>query len=312
LVPLVLVGVVGYLLGGWHLTGLRNTGLSASQIVALRFPEDWDSDQEAAPTTTADAAPSSGTIAQVSAGPSTNSVISGDVDIGLLSPQPMVTEMSGPPAGAAPTTAAVDPQSLAAQSIPTPVISQPAAEQSAPAQTVAFQALVPQMPAQQASVPQAPVQVASIEQISGAAPLLASARPAAELPRESKTAPMVHIIKPPAPPINRRAERPGFVLNDAQIASIRRRLNLTPDQERMWPAVEAALRNLAYTTGHEAHRRGSTGFPAQLASADPNSAEVQDLKSAAIPLIMSFNSEQKDEVRSLAHVMGLDQLASQF
>jgi hypothetical protein len=27
---------------------------------------------------------------------------------------------------------------------------------------------------------------------------------------------------------------------------------------------------------------------------------------------MSFSSEQKDEVRSLAHVMGLDQLASQF
>jgi hypothetical protein len=39
---------------------------------------------------------------------------------------------------------------------------------------------------------------------------------------------------------------------------------------------------------------------------------VQGLKSAAIPLIMSFNAEQKDEVRSLAHVMGLDQLASQF
>ena len=47
----------------------------------------------------------------------------------------------------------------------------------------------------------------------------------------------------------------------------------------------------------------------QFASADPNSAEVQGLKSAAIPLLMSFNSEQKDEVRNLAHVMGLDQLA---
>jgi hypothetical protein len=39
---------------------------------------------------------------------------------------------------------------------------------------------------------------------------------------------------------------------------------------------------------------------------------VQGLKSAAVPLIMSFNSEQKEEVRNLAHVMGLDQLASQF
>jgi hypothetical protein len=39
---------------------------------------------------------------------------------------------------------------------------------------------------------------------------------------------------------------------------------------------------------------------------------VQDLKSAATPLILSFNEEQKEQVRSIAHVMGLDQLASQF
>jgi hypothetical protein len=31
-----------------------------------------------------------------------------------------------------------------------------------------------------------------------------------------------------------------------------------------------------------------------------------------VPLIMIFSSEQKDEVRSLVHVMGLDQLAAQF
>jgi len=29
-------------------------------------------------------------------------------------------------------------------------------------------------------------------------------------------------------------------------------------------------------------------------------------------LIMSFNDEQKQEVRDVAHVMGLDQLAAQF
>ena len=53
-------------------------------------------------------------------------------------------------------------------------------------------------------------------------------------------------------------------------------------------------------------------WAAEVASIDPNAAEVQDLKSAAIPLIMSFSDEQKNEVRSLAHVMGLDQLASEF
>jgi hypothetical protein len=106
--------------------------------------------------------------------------------------------------------------------------------------------------------------------------------------------------------------RPGFMLDDAQIASIKTRLHLTPDQEEMWPAVEAALRNIAYTRAREARRHNAAAGPTQIAAVDPNSSEVQGLKSAAIPLIMSFNSEQKDEVRNLAHVMGLDQLASQF
>ena len=107
----------------------------------------------------------------------------------------------------------------------------------------------------------------------------------------------------------RHANRPGFVLNDAQIASIKDRLQLTPDQERMWPSVEAALRSIAYAKARDASRRDAA---AVVVSLDPDSAEVQDLKSAAIPLLMSFNDEQKNEVRSLAHVMGLDRLASEF
>ena len=107
----------------------------------------------------------------------------------------------------------------------------------------------------------------------------------------------------------RHANRPGFVLNDAQIASIKGRLHLTPDQERMWPSVEAALRSIAYAKARDANQRGAA---AVVASLDPDSAEVQDLKSAAFPLILSFSDEQKNEVRSLAHVMGLDRLASEF
>ena len=80
----------------------------------------------------------------------------------------------------------------------------------------------------------------------------------------------------------------------------------------MWPAVEAALRSVAYARAREAHRQGTAANAAQLASADPESAEVQGLKSAAIPLLMSFSEQQKNEVRSLAHVMGLDKLALEF
>lgn len=128
--------------------------------------------------------------------------------------------------------------------------------------------------------------------------------PVATLP--AKPAELASLPKP-HPAVARVANRPGYMLDDAQIASIKRRLHLTPDQEEMWPAVEAALRNIAFAREHEAHRRG-----ARPGAIDPNSTEVQDLKSAAIPLLMSFSSEQKDEVRNLAHVMGLDQLASQF
>lgn len=109
----------------------------------------------------------------------------------------------------------------------------------------------------------------------------------------------------------RRGSRPGFLLNDAQIASIKSRLHLTPDQEEMWPAVEAALRNIAYAKAQAVHPRGGDRG-ADVAALDPDSAAVQGLKSAAVPLIMSFSDEQKSEVRSLAHVMGLDKLAAEF
>lgn len=159
----------------------------------------------------------------------------------------------------------------------------------------------PQAPAQPASAaqpptPQAPLQVASAEQA------LPQPAPAAKRPN----------IKPAVAAVHNRDDRAaGLMLNDAQIASIKTRLHLTPDQEQMWPAVEAALRNIAYTRSREARRHG-TPANTQVASADTDGVDVRDLKSAAIPLIMSFNSEQKDEVRNLAHVMGLDQLATQF
>jgi hypothetical protein len=93
------------------------------------------------------------------------------------------------------------------------------------------------------------------------------------------------------------------VFNDAQIASIKTRLKLSSYQERMWPSVEAALRNISY-------RKDARG--SRMATVDPNSPGVQQLKSAAFPMIMSFSPEQKDEVRQLARIMGLEQVASSF
>jgi hypothetical protein len=132
------------------------------------------------------------------------------------------------------------------------------------------------------------------------APVAAPPAPVAAQPAPAKYA-LAGVARPHPAPMH-PVSRPGYLLDDAQIAGIKRRLHLTPEQEEMWPAVESALRHIAFAKAHDPHRRG----------VDPNSTEVADLKSAAIPLLMSFSSEQKDEVRNLAHVMGLDQLASQF
>lgn len=159
------------------------------------------------------------------------------------------------------------------------------------------------------AVAQPTVQMAALEQ-AGPSPLpVVSAPPrppAAAQTNDARTAAAVA-----AAAARHRANRPGYLLDDAQIASIKHRLNLTPDQEHMWPAVEAALRNIAYAKAREERRRGGADA-VQAAAVDPDSAEVQGLKSAAVPLIMSFSAEQKEEVRNLAHVMGLDQLATQF
>jgi hypothetical protein len=139
---------------------------------------------------------------------------------------------------------------------------------------------------------------------------LAAARPKAEPKPEYKPEVKSESRAAGAATNVARTNRPGFLLNDAQIASIKERLHLSEDQERMWPAVEAALRNVAYARAHDPRRHG--GAVTDVASLDPDSAEVQGLKSAAVPLIMSFNDDQKNEVKSLAHVMGLDRLASEF
>jgi hypothetical protein len=114
-------------------------------------------------------------------------------------------------------------------------------------------------------------------------------------------------------PARRATSRSSNVLNDAQIASIKQRLKLTAEQERMWPAVEAALRKIVYTKNAmnpQTRAAQSSGSPTPYI--DPSSAEVQQLKSAALPLIMRLNEEQKREVKMLAYVMGLEAVASQF
>jgi hypothetical protein len=138
-------------------------------------------------------------------------------------------------------------------------------------------------------------------------------------PKE-EAAPVVETANPTPPkmqdanaPARRLTSRSNNVLNDAQIASIRRRLNLTAEQERMWPPVEAALRKIVYTkSAMSPHTRGAQSSGSPTVYIDPTSAEVRQLKAAALPLITRLNDEQKREVKMLAYVMGLEAVASQF
>ncbi len=321
---LLAAGVVGYGVGNWHAIALRTVELTASQNIALRFPEP---DADTAPN---DAEPQAAARA-------TNAIVVGDTSAALLSPSPMI-----------------------ASAVRQAHILQTATLQSVAPQASAQPAPVHSAQAQPAAAPQAPaVHVASIEGAAPAAnpvfgPRMAAAAPMQMLPvaraeaktetkiepkivakvdpeakmaikvdakadakAETKAEPKTDVKVAAVAPREAKsaaAEPPRpvkktYVLNDAQIAQIRSRLHLSPDQEQMWPAVEAALRTIAYSRSH-GHRGGATS--AEVAALDPYGPEVQGLKSAAFPLVMSFSDEQRGEVRSIVHVMGLDQLASQM
>ena len=143
----------------------------------------------------------------------------------------------------------------------------------------------PLRPALTSSVP------AAVESPSAAAPI---ATPQAPSPPKVASKPV------PAP------QKSYALLSDAQIAGIKDRLKLSPDQESYWPGVENALRAIA----RKLHATRQADPHAAMAAIDPDSAEVQQLKSAAMPLLFQLREDQKREVRALARLIGLEQVAA--
>jgi hypothetical protein len=88
------------------------------------------------------------------------------------------------------------------------------------------------------------------------------------------------------------AGRGAPFLTEAQIASLKSGLKLTPHQEKYWPAVEAALRRLAF-------RKTPEG------AAVLDSASMQGLYAAAAELVESLDSTQLGEAQRLARMVGL-------
>ena len=120
------------------------------------------------------------------------------------------------------------------------------------------------------------------------------AKPDAKLEAKPKAA-----SKPPA-------QKTYALLSDSQIAAIKSRLNLSSSQAYYWPSVEQALRAVARKMHATQQANPKGGAPA----IDPDSEEVQQLKSAAMPLLFQLREDQKQEVRSLARIIGLHQVAA--
>ena len=121
-------------------------------------------------------------------------------------------------------------------------------------------------------------------------------------------APSAAPVTPPKPKVvsKPQPQKNYALLSDVQIAGIKERLKLSSTQESYWPPVETALRAVARKI-HATRQTdpGATGMPI-----DPESEEVQQLKSAAMPLLFQLREDQKSEVRSLARLIGLDKVAA--
>jgi hypothetical protein len=136
-----------------------------------------------------------------------------------------------------------------------------------------------------------PMPKASVNEAPAAADI-----PAVEVPAKPK------VVAKPQP------QKSYSLLSDVQIAGIRDRLKLSSSQEYYWPSVETALRNVVRKiSANKLSNPNVQGVPI-----DPNCDEVQQLKSAAMPLLFQLRDDQKEEVRKLARIIGLEKVAQQI
>jgi hypothetical protein len=160
-----------------------------------------------------------------------------------------------------------------------------------------------------------PPQTASLQTASLGEPLrqaYASTAPA-DIGMPKLAVPAAMPAAPLAPPKPKLVAKPApqksyALLSDAQIAGIKERLKLSSSQESYWPAVETALRAVA----RKIHATRKADPNATSAPIDPDAEEVQQLKSAAMPLLFQLREDQKEEVRTLARIIGLEKVAAQI
>jgi len=136
---------------------------------------------------------------------------------------------------------------------------------------------------------------------AGSSPSMNEAPAAAEVPAVEVPAKPKAVAKP-------QPQKSYSLLSEVQIAGIRDRLRLSSSQEYYWPSVETALRNVVRKiSANKLSNPNAPGVPI-----DPDCDEVQQLKSAAMPLLFQLRDDQKEEVRKLARIIGLEKVAQQI
>jgi zinc resistance-associated protein len=122
----------------------------------------------------------------------------------------------------------------------------------------------------------------------------------------------------PAAPPPPKLERPEFTpadraaFFDARVAALRAGLKLTPDQEKLWPPVEAAARAAAANAQERWEKARADRRPDNLVDrlrADADNAiaggqNLQALAAAAAPLYATLTEEQKHRLPALLHGIG--------
>lgn len=286
------VGGMAGLAAGFSPDPVRTSELTPAEIVALRFP--GGASRAAAihiapsPIASIDIAESSAPEAERSPAPTRYMLASADdsqVSSLLFSPFPTYSS----PGYSSPASSSASPSPVSA---PTP-------RAPAPRQ------LPPELAIASVGLPAEALAYATPGLDEPPEPAVSSARPES---LGATSVPAKRPVQPPRPAASPSAS--NAVLNSAQIASIKERLKLTAYQSQLWPPVESALRDISYQGRPDPGGR-------KLASntkgtIDPNSVPVQRLKSAAFPLLMSLSEDQKQEVRTMVRLMGLENLASQF
>ena len=103
------------------------------------------------------------------------------------------------------------------------------------------------------------------------------------------------------------ADRAAFL--DARIAALHAGLTLSPEQEKLWPAVETAVRNAAKSAMDRHQKFKDAPAPASLIdrlrrrgeSAVARGQNLEAIADAAAPLYATLNEDQKHRLPVLMH-----------